>query len=175
MTRKKKILVSLGVAFVVAGAAAGWMWKSRGPLVKEVALDLKAGAMSRHAEKPFERFLEIRYGPLNEPANRQKAFLGFFDPTHLEGMYRLVGYMRDGERETNIAATAEWLAQYRQSMSEAEQQALGDWVRSAKGRAEIQRASALYRSRDMAYRAATEPVIRELMTTLATLQQNPPP
>ncbi len=175
MTRKRTVASLIGLVLIVSTVVACWAWKTRGPILKEVALDLKAGARARGAEKPFERFLELRYGPMNEPANRQKAFVGFFDPNHVEGMHRLVGYMKPSERQTNIAATAEWLANYRQAMTDMEQQSLADWLRSEEGRANIQRASALYRSRDVRYRSATEPVIRELMTTLAELQQNTPP
>lgn len=156
---------------ILTGVTAAWLWNSRGPVIREVALDLRAGAQARHAEKPFERFLELRYGPMTEATNRQAAFLGFFDPDHLEGMYRLVRYMTPAERQTNISATATWLASYRQTMTDAERQALTDWLLSAEGRANVQRASALYRSRDVGYRSSTEPVIRELMTTLAELQQ----
>lgn len=172
MNLKRKIALTLGLLLVVLAAAGAWIWKARGPLLQEIALDLKAGAQARHSEKPFEQFLEIRYGPMTDPANRQKAFLGFFDATHIEGMHRLVGYMNGGERQTNIAATAEWIGGYRSNMTAAEREALATWVASPDGRARVQRASAIYRSRDLAYRAATEPVIRELMTTLALLEQN---
>ena len=172
MTQKTKIVVWIGASVVlVAAIGAGWIWKTRSGLVKEVALDLKAGAMSRHAENPFERFLELRYGPMTEPINRQKAFLGFFDADHMEGMRRLVGYMKPGERETNIAASARWIANYRESMSDPEKQSLAEWLHSEQGRVTLQRSSALYRSRDVWYRASTEPVIRELMTTFTMLHQ----
>lgn len=172
MTRKRKIVLGCVAAVILGvGVWAAFVWKSDGPVLKEVAKDLKAGAMSRHAAKPFERFMEIRYGSMNEPANRQKAFLSFFDPAHLEGMHRLVGYMREGERQTNIAASAEWIARYRDTMSQQEREALSAWVNSDEGRATLQRASAIYRSRDVQYRAATEPVIREMMATLATLRK----
>lgn len=152
-------------------AGAAWIWKSRGPVIRSIALDLRAGAQARHAEKPFERFLELRYGPMTEATNRQEAFLGFFDPNHVEGMYRLVRHMTPGERQKNIHATSNWLANYRATMTDGEKQSLADWLGSTEGRANIQRSSALYRSRDVGYRAETEPVIRELMTTLAELQQ----
>ena len=172
-TRRRRLIRTIGGGIVVALAVMGaWIWNTRAPLLKEVALDLRAGAQARGAEKQYERFLELRYGSMTNPANRQKVFLGFFDTNHLEGMYRLVRFMDAGERKTNIAATAEWLADYRDSMTPAERDALVDWMKSPEGLANIQRASAIYRSRDIKYRAATEPVIRELMTTLAELRQN---
>jgi hypothetical protein len=174
MTRKKRIVLStLAVVAILGGATAAWTWKTRGPILREVAQDLRAGARSRNAEKPFERFIELRYGPMTEPENRRKAFVGFFDPMHMEGMFRLVGFMTEGERRTNIAASAEWIARYRESMSPEEKQALAIWLNSPGTQADLQRASGLYRSRDIRYRAANEPVISELMTTLSLLRNQP--
>src|SRR6185369_9651113 len=103
--------------------------------------------------------------------NRQTAFLAFFDANHLEGMHRLVGYMNEGERRTNIAATAQWIANYRATMTDGEKEALADWMQSEQGRSTLQRASAIYRTREVNYRVATEPVITELMTTLGRLRK----
>jgi hypothetical protein len=170
------MVLSIGGGIVLALVTSGaWSWKTRAPLLKEVALDLKAGARARGAEDQYKRFLELRYGSMTNPANRQKVFLGYFDTNHLEGMYRLVSFMNAGERKKNIAASAEWLAEYRENMTVPERDALMDWMRSPKGRANIQRASGIYRSREIGYRAATEPVIRELMTTLGELQQEASP
>jgi len=172
MTRRSKIILATSTTVLLTLAVVtGWMWKTRGPVLKEIALNLRAGAQSRHAEKPFERFLELRYGPLTEATNREKAFLGFFDPNHIQGMHRLVKYMNEGERKTNIMATAHWVAHYRETMSDAEKAALASWVQSAEGRSNVRQASAVFRSRDVAYRSETEPVIKELLTTLAALQQ----
>ncbi len=171
MTRKWKITLRISATVVLmVVAVAAWAWKTRAPIIREIALDLKAGAGARGAQKQFERFIELRYGPMDDPANRQKVFLGFFDTNHIEGMRRLVGFMKPAERQTNIAATADWIANYRDKMSAQEREALASALLSEEGRARIQRASALYRSRDIAYRSATEPVIRELMTTLTALQ-----
>ncbi len=175
MKRRTKIILSIvGAVLFLGTAGAVWLWTARGPVLRDIALNIKAGVQSRHAAKPFERYLELRYGPMNEATNRQKVFTGFFDPTHIQGMHRLVSHMKDAERQKNIAATAEWLANHRQAMSEPEKQALADWLRSDEGRQDIQKASALFRSQDIHYRAATEPVIRELMTTLATIHQKDP-
>ena len=38
------------------------------------------------ATQPVEKFLELRYGPLTDPANRQRAFLDFFNIGHIKGL-----------------------------------------------------------------------------------------
>ncbi len=175
MKRKTKIVLSICAgAVLVAAVGAGWLWKTRGPLLKEVAVDLKAGAMARHAENPFERFLELRYGPMTNAVNRQRAFLGFFDQEHQEGMRSLVRYMSQEERQKNISDTAAWIARYRTTMTPAEKESLANWLLSDEGRVRLQKAASMYRGRDLAYRSATEPVIQELMTTLAGLQMSHP-
>lgn len=176
MTRKWKVALSItGGLLLVAVAGGAWFWKRRAPLLREVALDLKAGARARGAENQYERYLELRYGSMTNPENRQKVFLGFFDTNHLEGMYRLVKFMKPSERTNNIAATANWLESYRGNMTAAERSALSEWMHSPEGLKNIQRASAIYRSRDIGYRSSTEPVIRELMTTLAELHREGTP
>lgn len=176
MTRKKRVILSaLAAVLVIGGSTAGWVWKSRGPMLRAVAEDLKAGARSRNAEKPFEKFIELRYGPMTDPDNRRKAFVGFFDPVRTEGMYRLVGFMSDEERRANIAASAEWIARYRESMSPDEKQAMAAWLNAPGTQATLQKASSQYRSRDIRYRAATETVISELMTTLSMVRRESPP
>lgn len=172
MTRKTKAILwrSAGGLLLITACAGVWIWKTQGPVLREVAKDIRAGVKSRHAEHPFESFMQYRYGPMTEATNRQKAFLGFFDPAHMEGMYRLVRHMKPEEKQKNIGASAAWIAHYREHMTPAEKEALADWLQSENGRATLQQASALFRSRDVAYRSATEPVIKELMTTLASLR-----
>lgn len=173
MTRKTKTILwrsAGGLLLAVLGGGA-WIWHSHGAVLREVAKDIRAGIKSRHAEHPFESYMEHRYGPMTEATNRQKAFLGFFDAAHMEGMYRLVRHMKPEERQKNIAASADWIAQYRETMTPAEKEALADWLQSDGGRATLQQASALFRSRDVGYRSSTEPVIKELMTTLAGLRR----
>jgi hypothetical protein len=80
-------------------------------------------------------------------------------------------HMNGPQRETNTAAMAQWLADYRQTMSPEEKQALGAHLRSEAGRLAIRQATAQYLSQDVHYRATTVPVIRELMTTLAEVQK----
>jgi hypothetical protein len=66
---------------------------------------------------------------------------------------------------------AQWVANYRQSMSAEEKVALSAYLGSEAGRAQVHEATVRYLQKDVQFRAATAPVIRELMTTLATLQK----
>ncbi len=133
----------------------------------EVAQDLRAGVAARNAPNPVERFLELRYGALTLPANRQRAFLDFFNVGHIEGLQIIVHHMKGAQRETNIAAMAQWIADYRRTMSPEERESLNVYLRSDAGRLTVQQATAKYLSQDVYYRAATASVIRELVATLA--------
>ncbi len=137
----------------------------------EVAQDIRAGIKSRNAPEPVERFLELRYGPLNESTNRQRAFLDFFNADHVEGLHVLTSHMQSQEQRTNVVAMAQWLAAYRAKMSPEEKKALSDFFGSAAGREALRRATAQYLKQDARERAATAPVIKELMATLTALQQ----
>ena len=137
----------------------------------DVARDIRAGIMSEHAPRPVDRFLELRYGPLTEPVNRQRAFLDFFNAGHIEGLHVLTTHMQGDQQRTNVLAMAEWLADYRETMTPQEKQALSAYLASAQGHNLLQHAAAQYLHQDVRYRAATAPVITELMATLAGLQR----
>ena len=119
----------------------------------------------------MERFLELRYGPLTDPANRQRAFLDFFNVGHIKGLNILGSRMPSDRRQSNITAMAQWVANYRATMTSEEKAALGSYVTSPVGRATLQQATAQYLQQDVRYRAGSAPVIQELMTTLATVQK----
>jgi hypothetical protein len=89
----------------------------------------------------------------------------------MEGLHRIVSHMQGAQKQTNIAATAQWIANYRQGMTPEEKADLASHLHSQAGRATLQRATAEYLKRDVAYRAATAPVIAELMTTLSAVQK----
>ena len=157
------LIVALGVTF--------WIRTFHRYTPLEVVQDIRAGLAARHAPQPVERFLELRYGPLTESANRQKAFLDFFNAGHIEGLHIMVAHMQDGERQTNIAAMARWVAEYRRTMSPKEKQALNARLSTADGRRMLRQATAQYLRQDVHYRAATAGVITELMTTVVAVQK----
>ncbi len=152
-------------------SAALWIWRFRTYTPVAVAQDIRAAIQARNDPQPAVRFLELRYGPLTEPANRQKAFLDFFNVDHMEGLHRIVNHMQGAQRLTNIAATAQWIAEYRRTMSRDEKESLRTHLNTAAGRATLQNATAAYLKRDVEYRSATAPVIAELMATLAAVQK----
>ena len=160
----------VGVAVLTLGVVF-WIRTFHRYTPLEVVQDIRAGLAARHAPQPVERFLELRYGPLTESANRQKAFLDFFNAGHIEGLHIIVTHMQDGERQTNIAAMARWVAEYRRTMSAKEKQALNDRLSTAEGRRMLRQATAQYLRQDVHYRAATAGVITELMTTVVAVQK----
>lgn len=172
-TRIRKILLWTGLTGLVLVALGATLWmrwfKTYPPA--EAVLDLRAAVMARNAPRPVEQFLELRYGPLTEPANRQKAFLDFFNVGHIEGLQIIVSHAPAQRRQESIAAMAQWVADYRRTMSPEERQALNAHLTSEAGRATLQQATAKYLSQDIRYRAATAPVIEQLMATLADVRK----
>jgi hypothetical protein len=173
MKRRTKLLLWASAVVIVLAAVATVLWTRRfhqfTPL--EAVQDLQAAAKARYSPKPVEKYLEERYGPMNEPSNRQKAFLDFFNIGHIEGLYIIVSHMPGGRKEKSINAMADWVAGYRRAMSADEKAALNNYLRSDAGRSTLQRAASEYLQKDVHFRAATAPVIQELMTTVSTVQQ----
>ena len=171
--RRTKIILwaASGAMLVLALGVALWMRRFHRYTPMEVVQDIQAGLAARHAPEPVERFLELRYGALTEPANRQKAFLDFFNVGHIEGLQIITSHMRDGERQTNVAAMARWVAEYRRTMSPEEKQEIKARLSTEDGRRMLQQAAAQYLKQDVHYRAATARVITELMTTVSSVQK----
>jgi len=138
----------------------------------EVALDLKAGFGARHAAVPAKEFLELRYGPQTDPANRRAAFIDLFNPGHIAGLALIVGNRSDKRTRDSVADTAQIIRDYRRTMSPDEKTALADYFNSAAGQAQVQASAANFQSQSAHYRAITAPVTYELMTTLAGLQNH---
>lgn len=169
-TRKFLYAGAAAIALIAAGATF-WTRQFHSYTPIEALEDLQAAAQVKNAPQPVERFLELRYGPLTDPANRQRAFLDFFNIGHIKGLNILVSRMPSDRRQSNIAAMAQWVADYRATMTPGEKAALGAYVNSPVGRATLQQATAQYLQQDVRYRATTASVIQELMTTLATVQK----
>ena len=156
-------LIALGVTF--------WTRRFHNYTPIEALRDLQAAAQVKNAPRPVERFLELRYGPLTEPANRQKAFLDFFNVGHIIGLNILASRLPSDKRQSNTTAMAQWVANYRTTMTPAEKAALAAYVTSPAGRATLQQATAKYLREDVRFRANGARVTEELMTTLAAVQK----
>ena len=172
-TSRTKLFLWAGgtTLLVLALGVALWIHRFHRYTPAEVVQDIRAGLAVGNSPRPAERFLELRYGPLDEPANRQKAFLDFFNVGHIQGLQILVARTPESRRQANINAMAQWVADYRRTMSPEEKQALGTYLGSQAGRLTLQQAASQYLQQDVHYRAATAGVIRELMTTVATVQK----
>ena len=137
----------------------------------EVVADVRAGIAARHAAQPVERFLELRYGPLTDSANRDRAFLDFFNLGHIQGLQFISSRLTTEQRKEHSAAMAQWIAQYRTNLTSEERQALRARLGADGGRAIVQAATAQYLSQDVHYRATSAPVITQLLTTLTEIQK----
>ena len=165
------ILSALG-AIVIAGFV--WVRLLHHHPPAGIMKDLQAGIAARQIKDPDERFrkyLEQRYGPLSDPANRQKAFLGFFNTDHIRALQVLVKHSPPDQRQANIKATADWIAEYRATLSPQERADLVAQIQSDAGRAMLKQAMGLYNSQDVYYRGSTVPVISQLLTTLHGLEK----
>jgi hypothetical protein len=163
----------IGLVLMSAGAVL-WFWTFRHYTPKELMKDVQAGLAARNVREPAERigtFLEARYGPLTDAANRERAFLGFFEVDHINGLRFIVAHTPAGQKQANTQAMADWIAHYRAAMTPEERATLAEHLNSESGRAMLQRATAQYQSQDVYFRAAQKPVIAELMTTLAALRK----
>jgi hypothetical protein len=157
------VLIALGVTL--------WIRRFHSYTPIEALHDLQAAAQVKNAPRPVERFLELRYGPLTDPANRQAAFLDFFNVGHIIGLNILASRLPTEKRQSNTTAMAQWVANYRTTMTPEEKAALGAYVTSPAGRATLQRAAAQYLRQDVRFRANGARVTEELMTTLAAVQK----
>lgn len=173
MKRGKLKVIAWVVAVVFAfTAVAGWLalrWIRNGP-PKEAMRDIKAAIAARHAPKQVERYLEERYGSMTNAANREAAFLDFFNVDHIKALDFLVKHMPPERRQSNIDAMADWVSQYRTTMTDQEKEDLRTQLTSPEGVSKIRQATSQYLQQDVHYRAANAVVIAELMTTLTTLQ-----
>ena len=173
MKRSVRILLWVcAVVILLAGLAWRlWVRQFHEYTPVEALHDLEAAARVGPTPRPVERFMELRYGPMASPANRQKAFLDFFNIGHIKGLNMLVARLDPEHRQPNIDAMARWVADYRATLTPEEKTALGAYLGSAAGRATIQRAAAEYLREDVHFRASTAGVVQELLTTVAQVRK----
>ena len=134
--------------------------------------DIRAGIAARNISDPdqrVQRYLELRYGPLADPANRQKVFMDFFDLDHIKALQLIVKHSPEAPRQGNVLAMARWVEQYRNSLTPQERVALKTQLQGA-GLTKLRQATAQYNFQDARYRGQTAPVISQLLTTIASLQ-----
>ena len=173
MKRGVRILLwACAVVIVLAGLVWRlWVRQFHEYTPVEALRDLEAASRVGPAPRPVERFMELRYGPMTEAANRQKAFLDFFNIGHIKGLNFLVAHIEPEHRQADIDAMAEWVANYRATLTPEEKAALGTYLRSDAGHSTIHQAAAEYIREDVHFRASTAGVVRELLTTVAAAQK----
>ncbi|HYG35899.1 MAG TPA: hypothetical protein VEC99_14000 [Clostridia bacterium] len=170
-SKTKKLLWAVAILLLLTSVGiALWTHRFASYTPAEVTQDIRAAIAAKNAPRPVERFLELRYGPLTDPTNRKKAFLDFFNVGHIEGLQIIVSRTPEHMKQANMESMARWVADYRNSMSPEEKQALGDFFRSEAGQAQLQKATAQYLKQDVHYRAHTAPVNSELMATVSAVQ-----
>jgi hypothetical protein len=174
---KKRTTIILLVAGLVVLALVGagsifWARTFGHYSPREVFKDVRAGLAAKNVPQPKERvetFLTVRYGPLTEPANRQRAFLDLFNVEHTKALDFISGRTPASQKEADTQAMADWVARYRKTMSKEERAALRACINSAAGKNMLQRSSAHYMAQEESIRKAQKPVMTELTTTLTSL------
>ncbi len=164
------------ITLVVLAVAGAYVIHRVRQLPPELMQDIRAGIAARHITDPdqrFEKFLEGRYGPLTDPANQQKAFLGFFDKDHIQAMQLLVRHSPKDQRQANINASANWVQKYRESLTSQQRADLSAHLFSPEGQQTLKQSTALYNMQDVYYREQTKPVISQLLKTIASLHSQP--
>ena len=175
-SRKGKILLQAGITAVVilvAVIAAGVHY-AHTHFPREIIPDIRAAISARGIADPdarFNKYLESRYGSMEDPANRERAFEDFFNRDHITAMQLIVKHSPPDQRRANIRATADWLANYRQNMTQQEKTDLANYFQSDEGRAALQGATGQFMNQDAEYRSSTTPVINQLMTILSGVKQ----
>jgi len=162
----------VAVLLVLAGMYGVHYYRRHIPA--ELIPDIRAAIAARGEPDPdarLHKFLEGVYGSLDDPANRERAFKGFFNANHIKAMQILVKHSPPTQRQANIEAMSRWVSSYRQNMTPQEQNDLGNYFKSGAGQNSLQAATALFMAQDAVYRASTVPVIMELMTTLQAVHK----
>jgi hypothetical protein len=176
--KNRKLKIILQVAGVMAAvtmvAVLAGLYYVRTHIPKEIIPDIRAAISARGVADPdarFKKYMESRYGSMDDPANREHAFEDFFNRNHIVAMQLIVKHSPPDQRRANIRATANWLSNYRQNMSPQEKADLANYFQSDEGRAALQGATAQFMNQDAEYRSSTTPVINQLMTILSGVKQ----
>ena len=162
---------AVGVALIAAGSVL-WTRTFHHYSPRELLKDVRAGLAARDIPQPkarVEAFLTARYGPLTEPANRQRAFLDLFNVDHTKALDFIAGHGPANQQQADTQAMAEWIAQYRKTMTAEERAALRTLMNSESGKSMLQRSTAHYMAQEESVRNAQKPVMMELTVTLAAL------
>jgi len=173
--RKRGFWRVTGIALailLIAGAALVYSVSRRLP--PGIMKDIRAGIAARqipNAEERLNKYLELRYGALTESANREKVFVDFFNIEHVKALQLMVQHSPEEQRRSNILAMANWVQNYRESLSPEDRAALNARFQTPEGRAMLRQATAQYNSQDVQYRGQTAPVISQLLKTISSTQQ----
>lgn len=160
-------------ALLLIAIAAFVVVKIRQRIPPGMMLDIRAGLTARHISDPDARlaqYLKARYGSMDDPANRRKVFLDFFDVEHIKALQLLVRHSPEAHREGSILAMSRWVEHYRETLTPAEQADLHQQFSSDQGRAMLHQATAQYNSQGVEYRGETATVISQLLRTLNAVQ-----
>ena len=158
---------------VVVMAGVVIFFQVRRHLPRDFDKDIRAGLAAREIADPDERlrkYHEERYGPLSDPLNRQKVFMGYFDLEHIKAMQFMVQHIPEDRRAATIQASARWIENYRNSLTPQERAALQAQFQGPEGQAMLKQATGQYNSQDVQYRGQTVPVISQLLQTIYHLQ-----
>ncbi|MFM1942113.1 MAG: hypothetical protein RI897_1095 [Verrucomicrobiota bacterium] len=167
----RRILGVVSSLLVLLGLAAGYVVRRKLP--PELMTDIRSGIPARNEKDPAKRlniYLENRYGSQDDPANREKVFVDFFNPDHIEAMQLMVRHSPEAMRQESIDAMADWVSAYRDSLSDADRARLRERFGTDQGRAVLRQATAKYNQQDVQYRGQTANVISELLKTIHSLE-----
>lgn len=178
ISRKKKIGLAGGLLALLAVLSAFLWIRTLGSYTPaaayrdvraamQVSAELKAGK----DERPVERFLEIRYGPLADAGNYQAALRDFFNMDHIEGLYLVMKRLSQEDRQACLAEMAALISKRRQTMSAEEKEALRTYFDSAEGKAMVRQSTLGYLRKDSRFRTEAAPVVAQIMTTLSAIQK----
>ena len=162
------------IIFAVLVIAMGALWlKVRREIPREILPDVRAGLAARGIADPDKRlskYLELRYGSMDDPANREKVFLDFFEVDRIKALQFLVRHAPERQRQASIEAMSRWVEKYQNSLTGSERERLKARFSTDEGRARLRRATAQYNSQGVEYRGQTAVVISQLLKTIAAVQ-----